>query len=688
MRPRRYTLAIGIFTALIASAVHAESNDVQSQLVEQGHYWQARANAQRASEIWQKVLRLDPNQVDALYGMGLIGVKQSKPQQAQEYLARLQALSPRPWLALQLEQDIALAQPQNKALLDEARRLADGDERDKATQVFRQLFADRTPEGTVGREYYTNLAFNSAGWPEARKGLERLLRETPNDSILALFLAKHLVRHEDSRAEGIHALAKLSTRVDIAGDADESWRLALTWIGPPNAAQVPLFEEFLKVHPDDQGIREQMSKGKSQSAGAGVGAPAWQQDPIVARGLQALEKGDQAGAEQAFQTRLKSKPDDADALGGLGVVRQQQNKLGEAEQLLTRAISKGGIRWKAALDSVRYWTLLQRARDLQAKSQTVQAQDAIAQAMRLNPAGVDARLTLADIQAQAGQMDAAQANYRQVLSAQRGNPQAVRGLINVLSQTGQADEALRLLDTLPPADQARLGDSGRLRALRSTQMAKLAEQRGDVRGAQSALAEAVQNDPDNVWTRFDLARLYLKTGESQKARDLIDAMLKTHPDSIDALYTSALLSVEMEQWQAAQTAISRIPADRRTADMNELADQITLTVQINLAASIAKRGQRQEALALLDRLQPMASRSPERMAALASAYVDAGDSARAQAMMRDVIAQTRVPSADLMLQYANLLLKTGDDVQVNSILHSLQNQPMSVATRKRFDDVL
>lgn len=686
MRSRRNTLVIGILTAVIGATAHAAPDDVQKLLIEQGQYWQARADAPRAQEAWEKVLRLDPNQIDALYGMGVASLKQNKLDQAKQYLARLQALSPRPWLAAQLEQDIALTDPKNIALLADARRLADSDQRDQATEVFRKLFAGRTPEGTIGREYYNNLAFNPAGWPEARKGFERLLRETPDEPILALFYAKHLVRHEDSRPDGIRALAKLSTRVDIGGDADESWRLALVWSGPPNAAQVPLFEQFLKAHPDDQGIRDLLNKGKSQSAAASRPA-AWQPDPLIARGLQALDNKDQAGAEQAFSARLKSKPNDPDALGGLGVVRQQQNRLVESEQLLNRAIANGGSRWKPALDDVRYWALLQQARN-EAKSQPAKAQQTIAQAMRLNPNGIDARLTLADIQAQSGQLDAAQKNYRQVLAVQRGNAQAVQGLVNVLSQSGQADEALRLLDTLTPSQQAEIGGGGRLRALRSTQQAKISEQRGDTRGAQQALLQAIKDDPDNVWTRFDLARLYLKTGEPQKARDLIDSYLKAHPTDVDALYTSALLSVEMEQWDAAQASISRIPIGKRTADMNELADQITLTVQIKIAASMAKRGQRQEALALLDRLQPMASRSPDRMATLASAYVDAGDSERALTMMRDIINQTPKPSADLMLQYANLLLKTGNDAQVNSILRGLQNQRMSVATRKRYDDVL
>lgn len=680
MRPRRSTLAIGILTALIGSTVHAESADVQAQLIEQGQYWQARANTQRAAEAWQKVLLLNPDQVNALYGMGVIGVKQNKPQQAQEYLVRLQALSPVPWQARQLQQDIALARPENKALLEEARRLVDADERDKATEVFRRMFNGLTPEGTVGREYYNNLAFNAEGWAEARRGMERLLRETPDDAILALFYGKQLIRHEDSRTEGARVLAKLTKRVEIAGDADESWRLGLIWMGPPTASEVPLFEEFLKTHPQDQEIRELLAKGRQQSGG--------QQNRLVASGLQALEKGDQAGAEKAFQERLTSQPDDPDALGGLGVLRQQQNRYPEAEQLLTRAVGKGGSQWRTALDSVRYWSLLQQARDLQAKGQTARAEDLVVQAMRLNPKSIDGRLTLADIEAQASELDKAASDYRQVLATQPGNPQAVRGLVNVLSQMGQADEALRLLDSLSAAEQEKIGAQGRLRSLRATQLATMAEQRGDIDGAQNALRDAIKEDPENVWTRFSLARLYVRAGEPQKARALIDGFVATHPDNVDALYTSALLSVELEQWKEAQASLDRIPAARRTADMKELADQIALTVQVRQAITLAKSGQRQEALAVLDRLQPTVAGNADRTATLASAYADAGDVGRAQAMMQALVAKSSTPSTDLMLQYAAVLLKTGDDAQVHSILSGLQNKSMAPATRKRYDELL
>ncbi|EIJ48662.1 cellulose synthase operon protein C [Herbaspirillum sp. GW103] len=683
MRTRRTTLAIGVLTALLgahAAPVLAESAEIEAQLVEQGQYWQARNNNQRAAEVWQKVLQLDKSQVNALYGMGLIGVKQNRPQQANDYLERLQALSPQPWQARQLAQDIALARPENQALLAEARRLVDAGERDRATDTFRKMFNGLIPSGSVGREYYNNLAFNDASWPEARKGMERLLRETPGDSILALFYGKQLARHEDTRVEGIRVLSRLTKQVDIAGDADESWRLALTWLGPPTPAQVPLFEDFLKVHPDDKDIRDLLAKGRAQVAAA-------QTPTVLSRGLQALEKGDLQEAEKAFQERLSTHPDEADALGGLGVVRQQQNRLAEAEPLLARAVARGGSGWKKALQSVRYWLLIQRGRDLQARGQSAQAQDALTQALRLDPNNTDGLVAIADIEATAGRLEAAAGHYRQVLAVQPAQVGAIRGLVNVLSQSGRADEALRLLDKLTPQQQAEFGDQGRLRALRATQQANLAEQRGDLNAALEAMREAVRNDPDNVWTTFDLARLYVKSGQSRQARVTIDDFTRAHRDNVDALYASALLSVEMAQWQDAQDTLRRIPEARRTAAMTELMRQVTLTIQVGHATELVKTGQRQEALALLDRVQPDAAGNAERTGTLASAYVDAGDTPRALALMQPLIAPPATPTIGTRLQYASVLLKAGEDAQVYGVLTALQNQNMEVATRKQYDDL-
>ena len=62
----------------------------------------------------------------------------------------------------------------------------------------------------------------------------------------------------------------------------------------------------------------------------------------------------------------------------MGVVYQQLNRLGEAEKHLEQAIgNRAAIAGKPALENVRYWALLERARDLQAKGQTAQARDSV-----------------------------------------------------------------------------------------------------------------------------------------------------------------------------------------------------------------------------------------------------------------------------------------------------------------------
>lgn len=687
MHARYRTLAIAVMSAWAASAAYAQSPTPQTLLIEQGQYWQAHDNPQRAAEVWLKVLLLDPAQVDALYGLGLIAVQSGKPQQAQQYLDRLQAIQPTPRQARQLAQDIALAQPQNQQRLEEARRLADAGERDKATAVFRALFDGHPPQGTIAREYYNNLAFSPADWSEARSGFQRLQREMPKDSIVALFYAKHLVRREDSRAEGIRALAELSQHTDIAGDADESWRLALTWIGPPNATQIPLFETYLKTHPDDQEIRAQMNKGKQQLATAN--GKAWQPPAEVARGLKALKEGDLAAAEQALQARLNSQPDDVDALGGLGVIRQQQHRLADAEKLLGQATrQRDGSHWQAALDEVRYWSALEQAREALAKGQAAQALALVNQALRLTPNGADARLALADIQTHEGQLDEAQRNYRLVLSLRRNDPQAQQGLVNVLLKSGKNDEALQLINTLPATEQEKTAQSARLQALRATQLAALAEQRNDLPAARSALQEALRYEPDNIWTRFALARMNLAMGEEQKARNLINAMLQAHPDNADALYVSALMSVQLGEWKAAQATLGRLRPEQRTSDMEALAADVNLNLQLIQAIELGKRGQRQDALTLLGRLQPTVNNSPERTASLASAYVAISSPNQALALMRGQLQHATAPSADFVLQYAAVLLNAGEDVEVNTILRELQSKPLSAPTRKRFDDLL
>ena len=684
----RYTaLTLGLWAAVVPGFSLAETSDAESLLIEQGYFWQAQHQPKRAAESWEKVLLLDASQPDALYGLGIIAVERAQLPRAQAYLQRLQAIEPLPRQALQLEQDIRLAAPANKQLLEQARLLVDNGELEKAVAVYRQALAGKPAQGLIGREFYNILAFTESHWREARNGFERLMRERPDDVYVALFFAKHLARRSDTRAEGIRALAELAKREDIGGDASETWRLALTWMGVPNKAQAPLFEAFLKRHPDDTEIRDLLAKGRAKpDASAAV---AWQQDPGLARGLKALEAGDQATAEREFTARLKTHPNDADALGGLGVLRQQQNKLEDAEVLLTRATrQQGGKSWQGALNDVRYWSLLKRASDNRAKGDVKQARSQLDQAIRLKPKDLEGQLALADLQASEGQYAPAEAAYRRLLKQSPDNQQARRGLIAVLGQTGKGDEALRLIESLPKNEQGKIEGLGRIRAEQAMQRAKLAEQRGDREGMRVALEDALRSDPNDAWARFALARVYVSMGAVNEARSLVDGLLVSQPDNLDALYTSALLSVQLGDLSKAQASLALIPRSARNAEINRLVSDVDFNLQVQQIQTLSVSGRRQEARVFLNRIEPLAEGQPGRQESIASAYAEAGDPQRAISIMRDLLARSPRQDPGLTLRYAGVLLQADQDVEASSILRNMQGQLLDVEQRKQYDDVL
>ena len=682
MSARRHAVAFGLLAALIQNSSYAELSAAGKALLQQGQYWQAQDDKGRATEVWKKLLLIDPQQADALYGLGLLELKGKRIAGANHYLAQMEQAHPGAPLTLLLEQAIALETGNSADQLEQARLLATAGDLDKAVPAYRQLFAGKPPQGELGLEFYSYLGYTAGGWSESRQGLERLLQQTPGNAKVKLALAKLLIRNETTRPEGLQRLAQLSTLPELGGEATESWREGLVWLGSPRPSDIPLFEAYLKANPDDAEIRTQMNS-------RGAAAVAAQQSPHLVRGFKALQDNQLNVAEQAFLARLKEQPQDTDALGGLGVVRQRQGRFSDANELLTRAVGRAGNpRWQAALDSNRYWDLLGQADRAKTNHDLQKARSLLQQAIASKPRQVEGYVALGGVQAEQNQLDNAQASYRQALNLDNDNPDALLGLVTVMAQNGQASQGLKLVESLNPAQQQRLGDLRPLRAAVAVGQAKNAERIGDLKGAIAAQQEAVRNDPQSVWTRYDLARYFLQAKAPDKARQTLADLLKADPQRIEALYASALLSSELGEWSAAQTTLERIPVSQRTVPMQQLANEVQVQSLASQASALAKQGERAQALTLLRRAELAANGKAESLGLLASAYVDAGDTEHALAMLRNAIAQSSTPSPALRLAYAGVLLKTGDDVQVNQLLHDLQNQPLAPADQRSYDQVL
>ncbi|MBJ2258537.1 cellulose synthase subunit BcsC-related outer membrane protein [Pseudomonas psychrophila] len=682
MSARCHAVAFGILASLIHTASFAALDDAGKTLLQQGQYWQAQNDQARATEAWKKLLLIDPKQADALYGLGMLELDGKRIDGASNYLGQLRRSHPGGPQTLLLEQSIALQAGNNAEQLDTARLLVTNGELEKAVPIYRKIFAGKPPQGDLALEYYNALGYTPGGWSEARQGLERLQQQTPNNARLQLALAKLLVRNETTRTEGLRRLAKLSTLPELGGQATESWREGLVWVGSPRPADKPLFEAYLKANPDDSAIRNQMNS-------RGTAGLAAQQNPHLARGFKALQDDQLDVAEQAFLSRLKEQASDSDALGGLGVVRQRQGRFGDANELLNRAIGRGGNpRWQAALDGNRYWSLLDQAEKARADHDLQKSRSLLQQAIASKPRQADGYVALGGVQAEQNQLDNAQASYRQALTLDNDNPDAMLGLITAMAQNGQASQALKIVEALTPAQQQRLGDMRPLHAAVAAGQAKNAERSGDLKGAIAAQKEAVRNDPQGAWTRYDLALYYLQAKSPELARQTMDELLKVNAQRPEVLFASALLSSQLGEWPDAQSTLERIPVSQRTTAMKQLASEVQLQSMVSQATTLARQGNAAQALTLLRRAELLANGKPQSLGTLALAYVDVGDSEHGLSMLRNAIAQSSNPPPVLRLAYAGVLLKTGDDEQVNQLLHELQRQPLTPADQRSYDEVL
>jgi len=692
MSARRHTIALGLLAAL-AHPLASAQDDASRTLVEQGRYWREQGKPNQAAQAWEKLLLTDPKQPEALYGMASIAIGKQQLAQARDYLTRLRAAAPDSRYVPQLEQDLRLATDPGKADMEKARLMAQdaANNNNNAGMVaaiaqFDKALGGKTPQGMVAREYYTFLGYTDGGLERAIQGLQRLDRETPGNPMIALPLAQHMARNERTRVEGIRRLQQLAQRPDIGGAASESWRYALTWLGAPRPDEKPLFEAYLAKHPDDAEIRAQMQQVRTAARG---GAAVPTQDPRLARGFAALKREDTSAAEREFNAKLQESPDNADALGGLGVVRMQQNNMPEAERLLSRAASRpGGARWNKSLNTARYWNLIGQVNASLEANDLVSARSFLEQAMRLDSREAAGRNATARLYAAQGDLVTAEKAYRAVLATDKKNSEALSGLVGILAQTDRTDQAMQLVNSLTPAQQADLGDLSQLRASVAAGRARAAEQRGDAEGARRVLEDAMRDDPNNPWIRLELARYYVDKGNTGEARRIVDSALAANPDSPDALYASALLSMQLSEWDKAKQTLARIPQAKRTPAMASTEAQAEFQLQVRYAADLGKDGRTQEARALLAQLEPVAGQNPALVGAVAQAYADAGDPNRGMALLRQLQTGPNGTRPDVLLPYAGMLVKTEQDVEAAKVLRQIQAQQLTPAQARQQENLV
>ncbi|KAF1686063.1 cellulose synthase [Pseudoxanthomonas broegbernensis] len=660
---------------VLAGPAMAQASATQ-QLVNQGNYWQDQGREDLAADAWRKLLAVDPDQPDALLGLGLIDLNQGRRGEAQRRLQQLQASHPGAPQVTRLR--MALGGGGNSPLQN-ARRAAAAGRYVEAVQAYDQAFGEGGPPDDLALEYYQVLAGTPDGWERARDGLRRVaaVRDNPAAS---LALGQVLTYREPTRREGIAKLRELAGRSDVGGPARAAWRQALLWLDA-RAADAPLYQAFLQAQPNDREVAAKQAQLQQQAT-----ARAAQDDPgqrLLGEGFRALDAGDLATAEARFAQVLRARPRDAEASGGLGSVRLRQERFAEAGELLQRAVASNA-KWRPAADTARYWQTLQEVRAMPGNGDALAR---VEQAVALRPQEAAGYVALGDLQ---GGSDpaAAERNYRKALERDAANAGALQGLIGLYGRQGRAAEASALFDRLSPAQQEKAGGAAALRATVSRARAQQALAAGDVDIARIELEDALLEQPADPWVRLDLARLYQRGGRPDQARGIMDGLL-AQDDAPQALFARALYAQEQDDWAGAYASLERIPAAARDAEMAALHDTAWIHLQAAQARALMAQNRAGEAQLLLARVEASLGerlRRPAAAAALAGAYADIGSQQRALVLAQTLVAGP-APSVEDRLQYASVLLRARQDAEVAALLRQLRDAPMSAAQAGRYRDL-
>ncbi|MBV9654406.1 MAG: BCSC C-terminal domain-containing protein [Acetobacteraceae bacterium] len=652
--------------AVVATAqppAQSASRNPLAVLMDQANYWRQQGRNDLALAALHRTLLLDPGNADALALSAELNADRGERAAADQDLAKLRAAHPDDPRLAAIAQTLRVG-PLDQAAVAQARDLARQGHAAEAIDRYRALFHGTAPPDSMAVEYYQVLAGTENGWDAARNGLAQAVARNPQDTRGQLAYAQLLTYRPATRADGIGRLAILARNPATADNASATWRQALDWL-PTDAASVPLYEAYLAAHPNDPGITQKLADARNPRR-----TPADEAGLDRQHGFAALQANRVSDAEAAFEAALKINGEDADALGGLGLVRQRQGKDAEARDLLERAVAAApdkATQWQAALNGATIGTAYASARALARSGQYAQAAEQLRTIIAHGGDVTGAQAMLAEMQAKGGDLAGAEASYRAVLAHQPDNGAALVGLANVLTRRGRDAEAQTLLARAEATGHGQAAGQARAQQLRVQ-----AQGAADPQTAIALLRRASSEVPSDPWIRLDLARLLARQGQGAEAQQVMAALTEQPRPAPEALHAAALFAMETNHPSEAAALAERVPPGSRSADMTRLLADARFDGEVRrIVADAAISGDaRPRLLALAATPDPTGARG----AAIVRAFAKLNDPAGARQAIAVALASNRNPTPSVRIAYAGALLAAGQVGDAGKLIASVDLQ--------------
>lgn len=654
------TSAMPALAADPAPASRAAPSPQMAQLLAAARMWEARNRADMARGILDKALLINPNEPEALKLLGLIEIRSNRPAEADKLLRKLQAVAPGSAATRELDDAYRIA-TRDKREMANIRLLSRSGQDEEAVQRLQKLFPRGAPAGSLTRDYYRILSGTPDGRTRAIAELRQRIRANPSDMQLKLTLGDLLTDRAGTRQEGFALLYEVTQQPE--GDratALDIWRRTLYRVNDDPAYYV-WFERYVKAVPDDKGAQDTLAElGKRVAAQKQREAdPAWQ---ARQRGLAQLERGQLKDADIALQQAYRRRRDDAEVVGGLGLVRLREGRHDEARELFTRANQLDpSDKWRSLIGTATFWGTVAKAREANRQGKPAEAERLARQALAQQPANADAQGILADALVAQDKNREAETLLRQMLARPTPDVGTLRTLVGILQKEGRDAE----VEPLIASQAARMqGSAAELRAMRADLLSVRADQslaRQQRSPAIRDLEDAIRLRPDDPWTRFTLARIYRDLSLPALGRSVMDDGMRAAPGN-DMRYASALYLNSVDDIDGAAAMLAGVPQAERSDSMRGLARNLAAQQQLREARQRVAEGRDADARRLLDQAAAEAADDPHMLASIGREWIALGETDKGLRLVSDwLAAHPDAPHVDIRLRYGELLAAADRD---------------------------
>ena len=660
--------------SVVDAAPTAEAR-LLAQLFENVNFWSQKGQPETARSELDRVLILAPRDPDALALAARIAFQLGQFDAGNRYRNQLKLIAPNDarLAALDAEQPLTADQ---KQLLDEARKLSAAGRNDEAIEAYRQVFQHGVPD-SLAVEYYRLMGTSSSeAFRQALDGLNQAADRWPGDMTFALAAAELQTYREGSRAAGIEALRGLSHVPATATAARAAWRQALLWEGE-DAKTRDQITAYLAENPTDPTIEAKVKDIQDSVPDDGV------IDRL--RAYEAIAAGNTQAAEAGFLAALAHDPNDAEAMIMLSIIRRQQGRLPESDQLIAKALQIAPERRDEFVKNIGFDPATIDAQMAAARAGGGQGQSgdgavAVRRAYahvgvltnRGDYAGAERELLrlmgprpqagsyvqLGYLQLRAGQLAASETSFRRALAASPRNVAALGGLAQVYTRQGdtaRASQVYAQLGTTPGAQ-----GMGQVRA---TALRTEAASAGNPADKARLYREAIAADPSSPWLKLEYSQFLFGSGDEEAARATMAGVASgPHPTS-DAVQAALVWAQQHNEPARVEQLVADLPLKARTPQILDLQARSQITLDIDRAKAAGGSDAVQAALVgVAARPDPSGTRGQ----AVGQALIKLGRRSAVRDAVRVGLQSTPAPTQLQRLLYAGVLSQAGlnDDARV------------------------